>query len=151
MPWLSQHSQITAWIIFKDDGEMHTVFVVLLDGFDDGDLSGEREVKDVATGAWPQANAITNLEFDPADRDLLNRRLLFQKLPFKFVHRSQSAYSTLIGIVKLFIIVQTNEFHLLLVLFRTHRPHRAVQLHHFFGQHSLGALKHPARVFVCAA
>src|SRR5580692_11225938 len=83
---LTQKSQVPARIVFEYDGDLNLPFVILLDRLHDGDFTGEREVHHVCARFRVQAHAISELDFDAADIDRLERRLVFEKLPFPLVH-----------------------------------------------------------------
>jgi hypothetical protein len=86
MAGLPEHPHVAPRIVFDDDCQMRFAFIVLLDGFDDGSFSGERQVKDIAPGARPQPNTVALLNLRAVDADTLQRRLLFQQLPLPLIH-----------------------------------------------------------------
>src|SRR5690242_15576717 len=73
MSGLAHHAKIAARIVFEHDGQMHVVFEVLFDRFDDRDLALERHVHDVGALLWPDAHAIARFYWNAEDGDALDR------------------------------------------------------------------------------
>ena len=59
MARLTQHSKVAARIVLQNHCQVHAIFVVALNGFDDGDLACEREIKNV--GACPRTQSERDL------------------------------------------------------------------------------------------
>ena len=65
---------------------MKLAFVVLLDALDDGDLAGQRDVEHVAAAAGRRRTRSPSLHSMPAISNVIERRLVFEQLPFPLVH-----------------------------------------------------------------
>src|SRR5215469_4517964 len=69
MPGLTHHAEIAARIVFKNNGQMHLVIEVRLDGLDNRDFSLQCHVENVGTLLRPNAHAIACAERDTKDGD----------------------------------------------------------------------------------
>src|SRR5580698_2562430 len=87
MSGLAEHAQILAGILVQHHGQMQLTFIILLDGLDDRNLSGQREIEDIATRAGTQPDTRPLLHLDARNGDALRRSFFLKKLKFPFVHR----------------------------------------------------------------
>src|SRR5215472_9544074 len=61
MARLPQQAEVFSRIVLNDDGNMNSIFEVLLHGFDDGDPATQRHIEDVAARFRPQPNPVPRL------------------------------------------------------------------------------------------
>ena len=78
MTGLAQHPQVAARIIVKHYRQVRVAFVVFFNCFDHCCFARQRQIKDIATRTRFQTNTIALFEFDIANPDDIQDRLVFK-------------------------------------------------------------------------
>ena len=80
MARLAHHAEIATGIVVQHQGELHTAFDILLDGFDHRNFSIERHVHDIRAFLRANADAIARFHLHAADRRAFQTRARIKKI-----------------------------------------------------------------------
>jgi hypothetical protein len=83
---LSHQPDISPGVVVKNYANMQFPLVVLFNRFDDRDLPLQREVEHITAGVRTQPYSIAAPNLNTLNLDRLYRSLIFEELPFPFVH-----------------------------------------------------------------
>src|SRR5512146_1685200 len=81
MSGLPQHAEIAPGIVFENNGQMHLVIEIRLDGLDNRNLPLESHVEDVGTLLWPDAHAVACTQRNTECGDALQSGILLLRIP----------------------------------------------------------------------
>src|SRR6185369_5219682 len=83
---LAHHSEIASGVVLENDADVPDAFVVFFNAFDGCHLPAQRDVENVSAFFGMKAHAAANLYRGPVDFQLVNRSLVFEEIPFPFIH-----------------------------------------------------------------
>jgi hypothetical protein len=86
VPRLAEHPEVASRIAFNDHGDVAAAIVIFFETFDESDLSGEREVENIAALAGTEAHAGAGAHFDAGDFQEFQGDAILQQAEVEFVH-----------------------------------------------------------------